>query len=184
MLFNLYHFSYQSLGFNCLTHHVFWQQGNRGHREKKQSFSLVKVLLLWVTLTYKWMIHPTPWPLIFLIFVTNDLLHSIAFVCSRGYTLSHVILAVHVQNLIQASCSLMTASSPSVCLFSHLFIAPLGDLQALPPSSCLDFMARYFSDTFVLPPMICVILSDVLSVLYIPAAPRQMSRESCTILSL
>lgn len=79
------------------------------------------------------MIHPIPSSLVFLILVTNDLLHFIVFHLLSWFILNHVIISVHIQNLIQASCSLMALSSPSVHLFSHLLIAPLGDLQTLAP---------------------------------------------------
>lgn len=43
------------------------------------------------------------WPLIFLIFITSDLLHSIDFIYSYGYTLNQVIISVHIQNLASFS---------------------------------------------------------------------------------
>lgn len=105
------------------------------------------------------MIHSTPWALIFLIFVINDLLHFIVFT----FTV-HVIISVHIQNLIQASCSLMTTSSPSTHLFSHLFIAPLGDFRPWPLFSSLDAMAHYFSNTFFLPPVAFCQFTTLLSI--------------------
>ena len=65
------------------------------------------------------MIHSTPWPFTCLIFGTSDLLCPIVFIYSHGYTLIQVIiLSVHIQNLILASCSLMTAWACSACMLA------------------------------------------------------------------
>lgn len=71
--------------------------GNRRNREYKTN-NLSGYLSLVITDDINTQVDDSSntWPLIFLIFVTSDLLHSIVFIYSFGYTLNHVIILVHI----------------------------------------------------------------------------------------
>lgn len=130
-----------------------------------------------MTLAHKWMIHPTPWPLVFLIFVTSNLLPSIVFIHSHGCALESC-------HHLSPRAKLDSGALPRLSSFS-LFVqssvyAPLGDLQTLAALSSSDLL---WLAIFV-PPLSCLLLwlcvtlialpSNIFSV---PAAPKQTSHN-------
>lgn len=109
-----------------------------------------------MTLTHKWMIHPTP---------------GLLFSWSLSPVTSCIPLILFTPMVTLWIRSSFQSTSKIwhllACLFSHLLIVSLGDLQTLPPLSSLDFMTCYFCYTFVLPTMtFCYLYSPAVHFLY------------------
>lgn len=169
-------FPYQSPSYNALTL-IFWQLRNRESRvfgKEKYSFSLFKVLLLWVKLTPKWMIQHSGLHFLDLCYQSPLAFHCFHliswFMSSFQFTSKILILALWILSLLllvpSAICSLL------------LLVA----FRPWPLFSSLDVMAHYFSNTFILPLVVFFfIFTALLSIFSVLAASKEMSRESHTM---